>query len=161
MPDLLYDLTGLGRPLWRLMWAMPIAALVGALATQPAAALRSAAVRLLPALGVGALVALAGTPVWQGRNTGLAGHPALKREPSQIAVATALSGRRARTATSCSAPPALAATLLMLDGRVTAVRAAPSTRGAARDAAGAARGAARCCVLRQRAGSRPASGRTP
>jgi len=48
VPQLVYDLTGLGRPLWRLMWAMPVAALVGVLAAQPAAAHRSAAVRLLP-----------------------------------------------------------------------------------------------------------------
>jgi hypothetical protein len=120
VPDLLYDLTGLGRPLWRLMWAMPIAALVGALATQPAAAHPRAAVRLLPALAVGALVALAGTPVWQGRNTGLAGHPALKRDASQLAVATALSGL-SRDGDVVLAPAGVSSTLLMIDGRVNAV----------------------------------------
>jgi uncharacterized protein DUF6077 len=119
VPALLFDLTGLGRPLWRLMWAMPIAALVGVLAVQPAAHGR-AAVRLAPALAVGVLVALAGTPVWQGRNTGLAGHPAFKREPGQLAVATELADI-AREGDVVLAPAGLSSTLLMLDGRVTAV----------------------------------------
>ena len=120
MPQALYELTGLGRPLWRLMWAMPVAALVGVLAAQPAAAHRSAAVRLLPAVAVGALVALAGSPVWQGRNTELAGRLALKRDPAQLAVASRLS-RAARGGELVLAPEGLASTLGMLDGRVTAV----------------------------------------
>jgi hypothetical protein len=99
---------------------MPLAALVGVLAAQPAAAHRSVAVRLLPVLSVGALVALAGTPVWQGRNTGLAGHPALKRDPAQLAVAVRLTGA-ARARDVVLAPAGLSSTLLMLDGRVTAV----------------------------------------
>ena len=119
-PQLIYDLTGLGRPLWRLMWALPVAALVGVLAAQPAAAHRSAAVRLLPVVVVGVLVALAGSPVWQGRNTGLAGHPVVKRDPAQLALAERLSGA-ARAGDVVLAPAGLSSTLLMLDGRVTAV----------------------------------------
>jgi hypothetical protein len=120
VPQALYELTGLGRPLWRVMWAMPVAALVGVLATQPAAAHRSAAVRLLPAVAVGALVVLAGSPVWQGRNTELAGHPALKRDPAELAVASRLASA-ARGGELVLAPAGLASTLGMLDGRVTAV----------------------------------------
>ena len=133
VPQALFELTGLGRPLWRLMWAMPVAALVGVVAAQPAAAHRSAAVRLLPAVAVGTLVALAGTPVWKGRNTGLADHPALKRDPGQLAVARQLS-RVARPGEVVLAPEGLASTLGMLDGRLTAVaprklytRALPAT----------------------------------
>ncbi len=118
--QLLYELTGLGRPLWRLMWAIPLAALVGVLATQPAAAHRSAVVRLLPALAVGALVALAGTPVWHGRNTELAGRPALKRDRAQLAIASRVSDA-AQAGDLVLAPAGLASTLLMLDGRLTAV----------------------------------------
>jgi len=133
VPQLVNDLTGLGRPVWRLMWAMPVAALVGVLVTQPAAGHRSAAVRMLPVVIVGAVVALAGSPVWQGRNTGLAGHPALKRDPAQLAVAARLSdGAHANDVVL--APEGLSATLLMLDGRVVAVaprrlytRALPAT----------------------------------
>jgi hypothetical protein len=120
VPQAVYELTGLGRPLWRLMWAMPVAALVGVLATQPTAAHRRAGVRLLPAVGVGVLLALAGTPVWQGRNTELASRPALKRNPAQLAVASRLSAA-ARAGDVVLAPAGLASTLLMLDGRVTAV----------------------------------------
>jgi hypothetical protein len=120
VPQLLYDLTGLGRPVWRLMWAMPVAALVGVLATQPAAARRRGAVRLAPAVAVCALVALAGTPVWQGRNTGLAGHPAIKRDGAQLAVAERLS-RAARSGDVLLAPAGLSSTLLLLDGGVVAV----------------------------------------
>jgi len=120
LPLLIHHLTGLGRPLWRLLWAMPLAALLGVAATQPAAWHRSAAVRLLPALAVGALLALAGTPVWEGRGTELAGHPALKRDPGQLAIASRLA-RAARPGDVVLAPPGLSSTLLMLDGRVTAV----------------------------------------
>jgi hypothetical protein len=120
VPQLLYELTGLGRPLWRLMWAMPVAALVGVLAAQPLAAQRGAAVRLLPALAVCALVALAGTPAWKGRDSGLTGHPMVKRDPAQLAAAVRLS-RAVRTGDVVLAPAGLSSTLLMLDGRVTAV----------------------------------------
>ncbi|HKG63393.1 MAG TPA: DUF6077 domain-containing protein, partial [Solirubrobacteraceae bacterium] len=138
MPQLLYELTGLGRPLWRLMWAMPVAALVGVLAAEPLATQRNAAARLLPALAVGALVALVGTPVWQGRSSGLTGHPVVKRDPAQLAVAQRLSGA-ARAGDVVLAPAGLSSTLLMLDGRVTAVaprllytRALPASRSARR-----------------------------
>jgi hypothetical protein len=120
LPLLIHDLTGLGRPLWRLLWAMPLAALLGVAVTQPAAWQRNAAVRLLPALAVGTLVALAGTPVWEGRGTELAGHPAIKRDPGQLASASRLS-HAARPGDVVLAPPGLSSTLLMLDGRVTGV----------------------------------------
>jgi hypothetical protein len=120
VPQLLFDLTGLGRPVWRLMWAMPLAALVGVLATQPAAPHRSAALRLLPAAGVTALLVLTGTPVWEGRNTELSDRPAIKRERAQLAVASRLS-ETAQPGDVVLAPAGLASTLLMLDGRVTAV----------------------------------------
>ena len=117
---LVYELTGLGRPLWRLVWAMPIAALVGAAVTQPAGRHPSAAQRRLPALAACAVLALAGTPVWQGAGTGLAGRPAWKREPSQLAAARVIA-RLARPGAVVLAPAGLSQTLLMLDGRLTAV----------------------------------------
>jgi hypothetical protein len=94
--------------------------LLGVAATQPAAWHRRAAVRLLPALAVGICVALAGTPVWEGRGTELSGRPAIKREPGQLAIASRIS-RAARPGHVVLAPPGLSSTLLMLDGRVTAV----------------------------------------
>jgi len=87
---------------------------------------------------VGAVVALAGSPVWQGRNTGLAGHPSLKRDPAQLAVAARLSAG-AHPNDVMLAPEGLSATLLMLDGRIVGVaprrlytRALPATPAAQR-----------------------------
>ena len=120
VPALIFELTGLGRPLWRLVWAMPIAALVGVVATQPAARHRIAAVRLLPALAVCVLLAVAGTPVWHGRNTRLADRPSWKRDPAQLAAARALAAAVA-PGDRVLAPEGLSQTLLLIDGRVTAV----------------------------------------
>lgn len=120
VPALIFELTGLGRPLWRLVWTMPIAALLGVVATQPAAGHRLAAVRLLGALSVCTLLAVAGTPVWHGRNTRLADRPSWKRPPGQLAAARALSAAAA-PGDRVLAPEGLSQTLLMIDGRVTAV----------------------------------------
>ena len=120
VPALIFELTGLGTPLWRLVWAMPIAALLGVVATQPAAGHRLAAVRLLGAVAACALLAMAGTPVWHGRNTRLAGRPSWKRDPAQLAAARALAAKAA-AGDRVLAPEGLSQTLLMIDGRVTAV----------------------------------------
>ena len=159
---LVYELTGLGRPLWRLMWAMPVAALVG-VARDPAG--RGAPQRRRAAAPrrsrVGALVALAGTPVWQGRNTS---SPAAPRSSAIPAPARGrLAARRAARAgdARAGARRGSASTLLMLDGRLTAVaprifytRALPAV--AARRSASSG-----CCCGRSRVtGSRPTSART-
>ena len=120
LPQLVYELTGLGRPVWRVMWAMPVAALVGVVATQPTARHRRAAARLLPAAGACVLLALAGTPVWEGRHARLAGRPVLELDPREQAVAARLS-RVLRPGDVVLAPPRLSKALLILDGRVTAV----------------------------------------
>ena len=120
LPQLVYAQTGLGRPLWRLMWAMPIAALVGVVATQPLARHPLRAVRLLPALGLCGVLALAGTPVWQGQRTRLADHPSWKRHAGQLAVAREIVARTAPGVVVLG-PEGLSQTLLMIDGRMTAV----------------------------------------
>ena len=38
VPQLIFDVTGLGRVLWRLTWVLPIAAGIGAVAVAPLAA---------------------------------------------------------------------------------------------------------------------------
>src|SRR5215217_3915351 len=53
----LFHLTGLGEVLWRLTWALPVAALVGVLAAE----LRG---RLLPAAAIAGVLIAFGTPVW-------------------------------------------------------------------------------------------------
>ena len=125
LPQLIHELTGLGRPLWRLTWAMPVTALLGVAATQPFARSEGRAGRLLPAAAVVALLAVAGTPVWQGRDTTVARHPALKRPPEQIAVAERLA-RLSRPGDVVLAPEGLSATVLIFDGRLFA--AAPRRR---------------------------------
>ena len=66
------------------------------------------------------LLALAGTPVWDGRHARLAGRPALELGHHQLAVAARIS-RVARPGDVVLAPPPLSKALLILDGRVTAV----------------------------------------
>ena len=64
MPTLFDDATGAGPVLWRALWVLPVAALVGA-----AVAVRGPVpVRLLLAAGVVALVVTTGTPPWQSKN---------------------------------------------------------------------------------------------
>jgi hypothetical protein len=120
LPELIYAQTGLGRPLWRLMWAMPIAALLGVVATQPLAWHPVRVVRALPALGVCGVLILAGTPVWDGHRTRLADRPAWKRSPAQLAVAREIAARAAPGAVVL-APARLSQTLLLVDGRLTTV----------------------------------------
>ncbi len=60
-----YDLVGLGPTLWRVSWLVPVAALVGVLATLPVPLRRRAGPWLLPAV-VCAALAVAGTPLWSG-----------------------------------------------------------------------------------------------
>ena len=105
---LIFELTGLGRPLWRLVWAMPIAALVGVVATQPAARHRIAAVRLLPAAG-------RLRPAGGGGDAGVAGTQHVAGRPPLAGSATPRTWpRRARSpprpgrATACWRPRASA-----------------------------------------------------
>jgi len=120
LPELIYAHTGLGRPLWRLVWAVPIAALVGVVATQPMASHRLTAVRLAGALAVCAAVVLAGTPVWEGTHTRIADHPAWKRRPAQLAVARQIA-TRVDAGAMVLAPEGLSETLLLVDGTLVAV----------------------------------------
>ena len=75
---------------------MPIAALVGVVATQPVARHRSVAVRLLPALAVCALLAVAGTPVCTAQHV-LADRPRGSATP-YLAAARALAAAAATVA---------------------------------------------------------------
>ncbi len=80
----LYDLTGLGRVLWRLTWALPVAALVGALAVGLSAWIRPTALKALPAVILCAAFLAYGTPSWSGGGISLASSPSWKRLPETI-----------------------------------------------------------------------------
>jgi Family of unknown function (DUF6077) len=79
-----YDVTGLGRVLWRLLWAVPVVALVGVLAVGLSARVRSRVLRLLPAVLLCAAFVVWGTPSWSAGKIHLASRPAWKRPPNTI-----------------------------------------------------------------------------
>jgi hypothetical protein len=82
-----FDVTGLGRVLWRLLWAVPIVALVGVLAVGLAGRFRSPVLKVLPAALLCAAFVAWGTPVWSAGPVHLASRPAWKRPPGTVATA--------------------------------------------------------------------------
>jgi Family of unknown function (DUF6077) len=82
-----YDVTGLGRVLWRLLWAVPTVALVGALAVGLAARFRSPVLKVLPAALLCVAFVAWGTPVWSAGTVYLASKPAWKRPPGTVPAA--------------------------------------------------------------------------
>jgi hypothetical protein len=121
VPGVIFDLTGLGRVLWRLTWVMPTAALIGTLATGLLARERSPLVRALPAVVVGVAIVLAGTPLWSaGGEVSVAQRPSWKQPPRDLADARAILAA-ARAGDVILAPRPLSITLLAISGDVTTV----------------------------------------
>jgi hypothetical protein len=121
VPEFIFELTGLGRVLWRLTWALPVAALVGALATTVAGTRGPAVLRAAPALLLCAAMALFGEPLWSASaGTNLVHRPVLKRDRVQVANARALLPHT-REGDVVLAPKGLSQTLLILSGRITTV----------------------------------------
>ncbi|MBV8445380.1 MAG: hypothetical protein JOZ92_05625, partial [Candidatus Dormibacteraeota bacterium] len=88
LPEL-NQLTGAGTVLWRLMWLVPVAPAVGALAVLPLQlrALPRAAGAAFAAL-LGLLMVLTGTPIWSATNSAtLVGSPGWKIEPQTLSAA--------------------------------------------------------------------------
>jgi hypothetical protein len=82
-----YDLTGLGRVLWRLTWALPTAALIGVLAVGLSARFRSPVLKVLPATLLCVAFVVWGTPSWSAGEASLASRPAWKRPPETVTAA--------------------------------------------------------------------------
>jgi hypothetical protein len=82
--EALFDLTGFSRVLWRLLWAIPIAALVGVVAVRLSAGARSPLVRVLPAILLTAAFFVWGAPLWSASGIDLASKPSWKRPPFSI-----------------------------------------------------------------------------
>ncbi|HXV58805.1 MAG TPA: DUF6077 domain-containing protein [Gaiellaceae bacterium] len=118
--EALFELTGLGRVLWRLAWALPVAALVGALAVGLGARARAPALRLAPAALVCAALVLWGTPTWSPAKVRLADEPSWKRPPETIPVARAILAE-AEPGDVVLAPTAVSQTLAVMSGSVTTV----------------------------------------
>lgn len=110
VPALVLHVTGLGRVLWRLLWALPVAALLGALAVQR---------RLVVPIVV--VLVLAAHPIWR-----LAGGPrrahaiAYKQPPGQLRAARLIL-RHTVTGDVVLAPETLAQTIAAISGRVYTV----------------------------------------
>jgi hypothetical protein len=84
----IFELTGLGRVLWRLGWALPVAALVGVLATGLVAREHPLWLRLLPAAAIVLALALGGHALWSSSRarvaSELAGRPAWKLPAARL-----------------------------------------------------------------------------
>jgi hypothetical protein len=125
VPQHIFHLTGLGRVLWRLTWALPAAALVGALSVSIAGARAPLWLRTVPAVALCVALALFGEPLWaRGVGSTLADHPVLKRTGHQIADAH-MALPHTRPGDIVLAPTGLSQTLLVLSGRITTVSPRP------------------------------------
>jgi Family of unknown function (DUF6077) len=120
LPALVFHLTDLGQVLWRWMWAVPLAALVGVLATALSARIRRPPLKALPAVLICAAFVLLGTPVWTAARTTVEAEPAWKRSTPTIAAAQRILDD-ARPGDVILAPREISQTVLVLSGNVTAV----------------------------------------
>jgi Family of unknown function (DUF6077) len=121
VPDIVFDLTGLGRVLWRMTWLMPAAALLGALVVRAVPARAPLAVRAAPALALCVLMVVVGVPVWAVEARGsLASHPAWKLWAHDAADAKAILAA-APPNPRVLAPHTTGQALLAISGTVTVV----------------------------------------
>ena len=118
VPPLIWEVTGIGRVLWRLVWVVPIAALVGVLATAVPAAIKPSAVRVAPAVIICAALLVWGRPVW---DAGIVeSRPAWKRLPVTVTAAREILSR-SEPGDVVLAPSSLSQTVLIMSPDVTTV----------------------------------------
>jgi Family of unknown function (DUF6077) len=120
VPGWILDLTGLGRVIWRVAWALPVAALVGACATWLVSTRLPAAVRALPAVALVAALVLGGHPIWKLEGVAVSSHPVWKLDHG--AVATSIVDH-ARPGAVVLAPQNLSQEIMKATGAVSAVSA--------------------------------------
>lgn len=121
-PRLVFALTGLGRVLWRLAWALPVAALVGACSTGFWGRRVHGAVRALAPVAVMTALLIAGQPIWRLDGATLAHRPVWKVDPIAAAVSRQILAMVPHPRVVL-APPGVSETLVKLSGTVTAVSA--------------------------------------
>jgi hypothetical protein len=131
-----FDLTGLARVLWRWMWALPTAALVGVVATGLLGRLRPPALRALPAVALGAALLVWGTPMWSPAKMSVEAAPSWKRPAESVAAARRVLAI-ARPGDVVLAPASLSQTILIMSGRVKTVAPRGFYAAALRGVAGA------------------------
>lgn len=121
VPRLVYDVTDLGRVLWRLTWALPIAALVGVLLGAALERVRRPALSALAVAVVGVALLVAGTPVWSASaGTRVASKPSWKRPAWTMSAARRVLAE-AREGDVVLAPERLSQTIIVRSGTVTTV----------------------------------------
>jgi hypothetical protein len=112
VPGLILHATGLGRVLWRLVWAVPVAALLGAIAARPRAA--------LPVLAV---LVLAAHPIWRLPGGPRRAHAIAYKQPPADLRAARLILRHTRPGDAVLAPEPVAQTIAAISGSVYTVDA--------------------------------------
>lgn len=125
VPAAIFDLTGLGRVLWRLVWALPVAALVGILAVGLVPERHALVLRALPAVVVAVALVLGGRAVWSDSGgirvqARIASGPAWKQPPARLATARRVLAN-ARPGDLILAPGALSWTLAAISGDTATV----------------------------------------
>ena len=117
----IFRVTGLGEVLWRLCWALPIAALVGVLGSEALRGARRPAARALPAVAIGAVLLAWGTPLWStAAGTRVARSPQWKLSRHELA-ATRRVLAVARPGDVILAPRPLSQALLKRSGSVVVI----------------------------------------
>jgi len=110
---------GSGYDLWRLLWVLPAAALVGALATSPASLARPTA--LLLSAGLAAVLVATGVPLWASSNhASLVSRPVWKLDPVALSEARSIAAH-ARSGDIVLAPVDASGSLAILTTRMWAV----------------------------------------
>jgi hypothetical protein len=90
VPLAIFHATDLGRVLWRLNWALPVAALVGVLAVALVRARVPPPLKLLPAAALVAVMVVFARPPWDDQSArGLEWPPVHKRFPEELRAAEA------------------------------------------------------------------------
>jgi hypothetical protein len=118
VPPLIWDVTGIGRVLWRVVWIVPVAALVGVAVTALPARVGPPALRALPAVLVCAALIVWGSPIWDAGT--VRAEPSWKRPPATITAARQILART-DIGGVVLAPEALSQTVLVMSGDVTTV----------------------------------------
>lgn len=118
VPTLVWELTGIGRVLWRGVWVVPVAVLLGAVVTAVPARIRSPLWRAVPAALVCAVLVAWGSPVWDAGD--VKSKPSWKRPPGTVPAASRILDR-AEPGDIVLAPQQVSQTLLIMSDEVTTV----------------------------------------
>ncbi|HSE80806.1 MAG TPA: DUF6077 domain-containing protein [Gaiellaceae bacterium] len=118
VPPFIWEVTGIGRVLWRVVWIVPVAALVGVAVTALPPRAGPAVLRALPAGLLCVALIVWGSPIWDAGT--VRSEPSWKRPPETLTAARRILAR-AEPGDVVLAPQQVAQTLLIMSGNVTTV----------------------------------------